>query len=69
MTICSKTLSKEISKEGKEVVFCEAADSFQGIPHSCHLSQIFIIPSSFNEYSSTCCSLRYISICQKKKTQ
>ena len=49
------------------MLFSEAADSFQGIPHSSHSSQVFIISSSFNEYSSTSCSLRYISICQKKQ--
>ena len=58
---------KGIQKEEKEVLFSEAADIFQGIPHSHHSSQVFIISSSFNEYSPTCCSVRYISICQEKK--
>ena len=66
MTISSKIVSKEIQKEGKEVLFSDVADSFQGTPHSRHSSQVFIIPSSFNEYSSTC-SLRYSSTCYKKK--
>jgi len=69
MKICSKTLSNKFKKKGRKC--CQqpqrAADSFQDIPHSCHSSQSFIITSSFNEYSSTCCSLRYISICQKNK--
>ena len=36
---------KGIQKEGKEVPFSEAADIFQGIPHSHHSSQVFIISS------------------------
>ena len=66
LTVMHDNLWKTLSKEGKKVLFSEMADSFQGIPHSRHSSQVFIIPCSFNEYTTTCCSLRYFSIRQKK---
>jgi hypothetical protein len=63
MTICCKILSKKFKKKGRKCCL-KAADRFQGIPHSYHSSQVFIIPSFFNEHSSNCFSLTYISISQ-----